>query len=347
MIDISNGKNHFINTAKIDGIIKSICNNNNNELYNYGNVKGDKTLREQIANFYNCQYETQITSHNVIITNGSQQSLSYILDYLGLNYYSTINICTPTYYGIIELANLKKFRLNNYSTIKETKQIKEVIYITPYNNNPDGRNITQKEYAVLKQLSEHNIIIEDDPYSLFSFNKKNNPPLFTKLKNVIYLGTFSKIISPSINIGYIICKDIDIINSLYAIKKANCLHTSVFMQKVVSEYIKEDFLQEIKQKSQLLRINYETIKMLVKKYFNNEVFVSNINGGYFTVLTFPQNVDALKTKVNFCFCTLEDFYIDKSLGKNQIRINLSLNINFDLIFSNLSVEYYKNSKKHS
>ena len=334
MIDISNGKNHLINTKKIDDIIHKIASNNES-LYNYGNVKGDKTLRKQIADIYNNMFNAKITEHNIIITNGSQQSLGILLDILKLNKHSTIYATAPFYYGIRDIAELKNIKLKNYSTDNPNAFTNQICYITPYFNNPDGRCITQKDITQIKKISKNNIIIEDDPYSFFSFKEKRLFPLFAKIKNVVYLGTFSKTIAPSMSVGYIICKDKNIIDMLYKSKKANTLHTSAFVQKVVSEYINDNFFDEIKQKTKFLKNTYLKLKLLTKKYFGNHATLSQVFGGYFTVLTFDKNIDNLKYKVDFCYDDLQNYHNDKR-GKNQIRINLSLDANFNDIFANLS-----------
>ena len=91
----------------------------------------------------------------------------------------------------------------------------------------------------------------------------------------------------------------------------------------------------------MLKNNYLSIKSSVKKYFGKDATINNITGGYFAVVTFLKNINTQKNNVSFCFDTLQNFYTDKNLGKNQMRINLSQNINYDSIFEELSNAYYQ------
>ena len=83
------------------------------------------------------------------------------------------------------------------------------------------------------------LVIEDDPYSLINFTNVEYKSLYelNKGRNIVYLGTFSKYISPSINIGYILSNS-TLIDKLYLYKESFDLNTSMFNQIVILDYLK-------------------------------------------------------------------------------------------------------------
>ena len=89
------------------------------------------------------------------------------------------------------------------------------------------------------------LVIEDDPYSLINFTNVEYKSLYelNKGRNIVYLGTFSKYISPSINIGYILSNS-NLIDKLYLYKESFDLNTSMFNQIVVLDYLKNNNIEE-------------------------------------------------------------------------------------------------------
>ena len=94
----------------------------------------------------------------------------------------------------------------NSKALAETKA--DVLHTTPYRSYPSGVTATaskRHEYIRWSEQNEH-YIIEDDFESEFSISTKPTETLFalSNKDNVIYLNTFSKTISPSLRIGYMV-----------------------------------------------------------------------------------------------------------------------------------------------
>ena len=77
-----------------------------------------------------------------------------------------------------------------------------------------------------------------------------------KGRNIIYLGTFSKLISPSVNVGYILSDKVDL---LYLYKKSFDLCTNAFSQYVVLDYLRNNDLSEV------IKSKTKTYKTLLNK----------------------------------------------------------------------------------
>ena len=308
------------------GINKSINNVlNNNDFNTYTTPKGLKELRIEISNFLYRLWNYNVNYSNMLITTGSQQSINIIANAL-INDGDVILIEQPTYFGTIDVFKKRNVKLVGIDIHEDGLDLEELekkiiryspklIYVVPTFNNPTGyawKNKNRKEF--LKIINKYNILVlEDDPYSLINFTNTKYKSLYNlnKGKNIIYLGTFSKLISPSINVGYILSDKIDL---LYLYKKSFDLCTSAFIQYVVLDYLKNNKLEDIinKKINTYKKLLNKSIKQLNKKEI---VYYSKPKGGLFYLVKFKDKIDTDE---------FEDgsiYYIDKN-HSNIVRINI-------------------------
>ena len=296
------------NIIDSDGINKSIKNvlSSNVNFNTYTTPKGLKELRIEISKFLNKTWKEKIDSKNLLITTGSQQSLN-LITYSLLNEGDNILIEQPTYFGAITVFKNRKVNLIGLDLKDEGIDLKELedkiikhnpklIYVVPTFNNPTGyswNNNYRKKF--LKIINKYNVlVIEDDPYSLIDFTNEKYNSLYelNKGNNIIYLGTFSKYISPSINVGYIL-SNINILNTIYLYKESFDLCTSYFNQLVILDYLKNNDLQTIINNRNKLykKLLNETLNEMKKTYKNDLLEYSNIKGGLFLHLKFKNKID--------------------------------------------------------
>jgi len=320
------------NIIDTEGIKKSInnvlCSNIN--FNTYTSPKGLKELRIEISNFLKDIWNYYINYKDMLITTGTQQSINLIA-YGLLNEGDTILIEEPTYFGAINIFKNRNINLIGLGLTKngldlnilENKIIKykpKLIYVTPTFNNPTGyswSNNYRKEF--LKIINKYNIlIIEDDPYSLINYTNTKYKSLYeiNNGKNIIYLGTFSKYISASINVGYVLTSS-ELINKLYSFKESFDLCTSLFNQLVILDYLKTNNLKDILKK----RINIYKKCLAKTLYYLNEIykkeilFHSKIKGGLYIHIKFKNKVD------NNIFTNINKYYLDDN-HENETRINI-------------------------
>ena len=312
------------------GINKSIENvlKGNINFNTYTTPKGLKELRIEISKFLYKIWNYEVDYNNMLITTGSQQSINIISSSL-IKDGDVVLIEQPTYFGAIDVFKKRNIKLVGIDLQEdgldlvelERKIIKyspKLIYVVPTFNNPTGyswSNKNRKEF--LKIINKYNILVlEDDPYSLINFTKSKYKSLYNlnKGRNIIYLGTFSKLISPSINVGYVL---FDKINLLYSYKKSYDLCTSAFSQYVVLDYLRNNRLEKIIDKKIVIykKALKKSIKELTEDNNNQIVFISNIKGGIFYLVKF-------KNKVNMeHFENGSNYYIDGNHA-NITRINI-------------------------
>ena len=124
-----------------------------------------------------------------------------------------------------------------------------VLHTTPYRSYPSGVTATaSKRHEYIRWASQNNrYIIEDDFESEFSVSTKPTETLFalSENDNVIYLNTFSKTISPSLRIGYMVLPKhlVDVFNDKLGFYSCT---VPTFMQHVLAELINNgDFERHI------------------------------------------------------------------------------------------------------
>ena len=249
-IEYSSGKHNLIDKDLINESINRVINGEYD--YNYVSSKGVKELREKIVEFTNIK---DITYHDILVTNSSSDSIRVIASLLSRG--DTILVEEFTYFGAIDIfnqyeLNVIKVKLNsdgidiNDLKDKIKKHNPKMIYVIPTFNNPSGitwNELIRKEFIDI--INEYNVsVVEDDPYSLISYDNKK----YTKLieldnKHIIYISSFSKYIAPAFSVGYIISNK-SILDKLYLIKR-NELCSNGFIQYVVLDYLTYNDLKGI------------------------------------------------------------------------------------------------------
>tara|TARA_B100001013_G_C24610763_1_gene443067 strand:- start:339 stop:1565 length:1227 start_codon:yes stop_codon:yes gene_type:complete len=190
--------------------------------YNYGGWFGYDGLREQIAKRQTVLDRKKLTLDNFIIHNGSSGALENVCKTL-LDPKDVVIVEQPSYSGTvrairgfncdvvevkmnedgIDIADLK----STISNLKNKGKNIKFIYTIPDFHNPTGILTSDKVKAELCNIasSEDIFIVEDATYSELYFHEKQPTPLFSldNSNKVIKLGTFSKIISTGIRVGWV------------------------------------------------------------------------------------------------------------------------------------------------
>ena len=296
----------------------------------YSSPKGLKDLRVTISEFLSSIWNYKIDYNKMLITSGSQQSINLIVHSV-LKEGDTVLIEEPTYFGAIDVFKKRKVKLvgfklqNNECNFhdlenKISKYMPKLIYVVPTFNNPTGNawdNVKRKKF--LEIVNKYNVlVIEDDPYSLINFCDYNYKSLYqlNNGTNIFYLGTFSKYISPAINVGYILC-DYKFTSTLYSYKESFDLATSLFIQYVVLDYLKNNDLIKVMRKKIVVykKLLQKTQHELLIKYGENIESFSNIKGGLFFTVKFKTKIPSEE------FSDMNKFYIDGTCD-DEARVNI-------------------------
>ncbi|HTO75403.1 MAG TPA: PLP-dependent aminotransferase family protein [Thermoanaerobaculia bacterium] len=186
------------------------------ELLNYGDAAGYGPLREAIASRLGPTRGVTCGPDQVVITSGTQQGLAIAAQLL-CNPGDTAWIEDPGYPGAAAAFAAAGARLAHVPVDSEGIRVASGVrrapsarlaYVSPSHQYPLGVTTTLPRRLELLQWAEENDawILEDDYDSEFRYDGRSLPALqgLDRRGRVLYLGTFSKTLFPSLRIGYVI-----------------------------------------------------------------------------------------------------------------------------------------------
>lgn len=170
-------------------------------------------LREAIGMYLMRSRGIEANVNQIVIGSGSEYLYTLLVEYFGRECVYAIE--NPSYKKIEQVYTAADVRLEKLPLGKDgidSRSLKmckaDVLHISPYRSYPSGVTATaSKRHEYLQWAKcEGRYIIEDDFESEFSISKKTEETLFShsKQENVIYMNTFSKTISPSLRVGYMV-----------------------------------------------------------------------------------------------------------------------------------------------
>ena len=142
------------------------------------------------------------------------------------------------------------------------------------------------------------------------------------------MGTFSKIVAPGMRIGWIACKQPELYAKLLAFKSTMDLHTNIFGQMVLAEYLLDNDLDEQIEKIKVMyREKAEKMMDCMAKDFPESVSYTKPEGGMFIWATMPEGlkaVDVMQAAAakGVAVCPGDPFY-EEERGVRTMRINYS------------------------
>lgn len=144
-------------------------------------------------------------------------------------------------------------------------------FLVPSYHNPTGLVMPlDKRLRVIKIFAKHRIpLIEDGFNEELRYSGTHVAPLLAlsgKGNNLVYLGSFSKVLFPGLRIGWIMA-DRELISHLESIKRSWNIHTSFLDQAVLYEYLRSgQFEKYLKKARKVYKERHEAAIKLVKKY---------------------------------------------------------------------------------
>jgi len=321
-----------------DACVK-VLQNNGKQALQYASTEGDSQLRNWIAERYQKQQGLNISPDNILITNGSQQALDLLGKAL-LNEGDPIAIENPGYLGAIQSFSLYQAKMHSISINESGMDVEQLssvleahkpklIYTVPNFQNPTGISYSQENREAVARVvsSSDALIIQDDPYGELRFSGKSKSNFYALLpEQTILLGSFSKIITPSFRLGWIVAPEW-LIKPLVIAKQAADLHTNFFSQQVIVQYLQDNSLDKhIEKISQFYGKRKQAMMDAIEKYFPTDAKVMEPEGGMFLWVTLPKGLssmtlfdDAIKQQV--AFVPGKPFYVGDEVEENTLRLS--------------------------
>ena len=277
------------------------------KLFQYSLTAGIPELREFIAARCNEKYGLGVTPADILITTGSQQALDLIakitLDpgdgviveepgYLGA--LQTFMQYAPTFHPVT--LNEEGLDVAGLAAALEAPRVK-FIYTVPNFQNPTGLTYSiENRNKVYETIKDKNVIlIEDDPYGELRFDGKTLPYIAVgRYDNCILLGSFSKTATPGMRVGYLVCKNAELLEAIATAKESSDVHTSVLSQYVLYDYLTHnDYDGHIAEIRALYQSQCSIMLDAMAECFPASVSYTKPDGGMFIWCTLPEGRTAL------------------------------------------------------
>lgn len=334
-------------SALPDELVSEYCvkvmKENGKAILQYGATEGYAPLLESLKTYLEDMLKCDIPA--VLPVTGSTQAMDLLCKSF-IDPGDTILVENPSFLGNIQCmklyqANLVPVDSDDCGILTESLEKlaaeyhPKLLYIIPTFQNPTGKTLPlERRKKVAEIASKYNFIVaEDDPYRDLRYTGEPVPSIksFDKDGHVVFMGSFSKIISPGLRVGYMAGTQ-EIIRKCTIGKQSTDVHTSNLTQAVVDRFLRENVLPgHIAEICSGYRNQMNTMLEELESFPTGTVWTKP-EGGLFIWVELPAGLNAIdilqkaiEKKVAFVPGT--HFCVDGG-HENTLRLN----------FSNSSVE---------
>lgn len=220
----------------------------------YAEPEGDGLLREAIAGYLKRARGLMCTADDVIITSGAVQGVNLIAHAV-LEPGDRVGFENPGYRLARQIfqeagAEILPLPIDNdglrLEALPSGPEAPVLVYTTPSHQFPLGVRLSiPRRLALLEWAGQNDaLIIEDDYDSEFRYGASPLPALASldSSGHVVYLGTFSKVLSPAVRVGYVVAPRV-LRERLLRIKGKVDFHTSWPVQRALALLISQGHLE--------------------------------------------------------------------------------------------------------
>lgn len=294
--------------AAIQKAIESLMKTRRDVALQYGGGQGDLKLREQIVEIMALE-GIHGSAEDLIVTTGSQHGLELLAD-LFLDEGDSVLLESPSYVGAVGIFRHKQAHIEHVQTdnegispealaesiqsLKLSGRKVKLLYLVPNFANPSGVTLSETRRDQVLEICRREgvLVVEDNPYGLLYFGEK--PPQALRARDeqgVVYLGSFSKILSPGLRVGYVLAPPA-IREKLTLANESAILSPAMFGQILVSEYLSvNDWQAQINTFRDSYRLKRDAALQALDKYLP-DMHTTRPDGGFFLWATLPDGIDS-------------------------------------------------------
>lgn len=283
-----------------------VLSQNPREALQYAASEGFAPLRDWVAQRV-ASLGMKVKPEQVLITSGSQQGLDLVGKVL-CDAGAPVAVETPTYLGALQaftpyeplftsLASDAQGPLPEaLAALPHDAPGTRFAYLLPNYQNPTGRVMSAaRREAVVEAARRVGVpVVEDNPYGDLWFDQPP-PAALSSLwpEGSLYLGSFSKVLTPGFRLGYLIAPP-ELYPKLLQAKQAADLHTPGFNQRVVHEVIRDGFLEaHIPSIRARYKANRDAMATALRSHLPAGCEWQAPEGGMFFWIRLPVGLDAM------------------------------------------------------
>jgi 2-aminoadipate transaminase len=311
----------------------------------YGPTEGLEIAKEAITKVMAAE-GTHVDPDDLIVTTGGQQVIDLVCKTL-IDPGDVIVAEAPTYPGAVPTfcsyqADVVQIEMDadgmkvdvmeaELERLEREGRRPKFIYTIPNFQNPAGvtMSLPRRERIVQIARERELLVLEDNPYGLLRYEGDPLPTLHSLDGGefVIYLGTFSKILSPGIRLGWTAAPR-PVLEKMNLGKQAADLCSASFTQHFVAAYFDtgpwEDYVASLRE---VYRRRRDTMLDALAEHLPPEASWTHPQGGLFIWATLPEELDttdllARALKSNVAFVPGRGAFLD-GRGGSSLRLNFS------------------------
>jgi GntR family transcriptional regulator / MocR family aminotransferase len=252
----------------------------------YGDPRGDTELRSQIALYLGRTRAMRVNRDELMITAGSGQAIERIAE-VTLRLRDSAAVEEPGYLRAAKVFQRFGARLvpipvdddgvNTDRLLSEKRNIR-LIHVTPSHQYPLGARLSSARRHTLIRWARENdaLIIENDYDGEFRYGAMPLPALgsLAGFDHIAYVGTFSKVLSPSIRLGFVVARP-DLIEAMAEVVAQTRESVSIVTQRIVAWLIKSG---ELERHVRRTRKSYSTRRAVMLRALGELPQIQSVSG---------------------------------------------------------------------
>lgn len=291
--------------GKVAEFARYVLENDGKTLLQYGATEGYMPFLKSLKDYIEKQLGILIPA--VLPVTGSTQAMDLLCKTL-IDPGDTVLVENPSFLGNLQCLKLYQASLipvdsDEHGLIPEDleKKIKlyhpKMLYTIPTFQNPTGKSLPEeRRKAVAELANEYGMVVaEDDPYRdlRYTGTPARSIKYYDKNGWVLFLGSFSKIVSPGLRVGYI-AGDAGIIRKCTIGKQSTDVHTANLNQAIVDQFLRRGILPEhIREISSDYHEKMQRMLQCLDS-FPASVKFTRPEGGLFIWAELPLHIDSVK-----------------------------------------------------
>jgi GntR family transcriptional regulator/MocR family aminotransferase len=269
--------------------------------WNYGDPQGEPALRRAIADYLAAARGVRCRAEQVVLTAGTQQGLSLAAQVL-LDPGAVVWVEDPCYRAAVDSLDAAEARIVPVAVDESGLDIAaghgpppSLVYTTPSRQYPLGMAMPLARRRALLDWAEANgvWIVEDDYESEFQTPGRMLPSLqgLDHARRVVYLGTFSKLLFPSLRLGYAVLPE-DLVAPFAAARHLADRQSSGLVQAIMTGFMENgDFARHLKRMRARYGERQAFVIDLLRRHLGGLIAVRPVESGMYLTAWLPSDRD--------------------------------------------------------
>ncbi len=321
-------------TEKVAAVTESLISGDPEAIFPYPPLQGTKRCRDAVV-YRMAKRGATVRAEQVVMSAGSQAAMDMVTRMI-MNPGDTMIIEAPTFMGTLDSIKNSGFNLvevpiddngirtdilrDTLARLKREGVHPKMIYIMSNYHNPGGIMLSMERRRELPQIAEEYdcFIVEDDAYSELLYDESCDQTAvkaFDTTDSVIYLGSFSKLVSPGFRVGWAVVPE-KLVGIWNTCRPMFDVGSPALNQEIIAELHRDNWLDgHIAEIKKGYRSRRDALLGALKATMPEELTWTPAHGGFYVWVTTPDSIDqdrllhtAVKNKV--VYFTGKFFYLD-------------------------------------